>query len=97
MEFLSVEKFYRIGERCPASLEKIWPLVKRHIIFNEIIPIGLHLYLGRHFKRADKAHTQEGGIGKVPNTLGQLRILLFPGGTGKIRAELRMLLAGKFG
>jgi len=83
LEFLSVGKFYRIGDGCPASLKKMWPLVKRHIMLNAVIPVGLHLYLGRHFKRADKAHTQEGGIGKVPNTLGQLRILLFPTGIGK--------------
>jgi len=53
------------------------------IVFNTTVPVAVHLIHAGYFDRAYKAETEPLGIGLIPDTLWQLRILLLPRRVGR--------------
>src|SRR5690349_2281669 len=46
------------------------------------VPIEIHFFDGRNLNRTGEAETNPLGVGEIPNTLRQLRILLLPARVG---------------
>src|SRR5580700_9740407 len=68
------------GQASHATAPRLMPLP---IVFHTAIPVPVHLIRPGHFLRAHEAETEPLGIRLIPDTLGQLRILLLPGGVGR--------------